>query len=231
MGVPDLLHDVALKRFTESFCNTFTRCGASCRRCSEPCPSRTCNICNTLSRSRRRTHPLLPAHSVRMRPTPVLYPERTGAGRPITGEWCPARSSVSWTTTCGSSPGGGPSAPTAGSRSGGSPTATSASSTSSGTTAGYSGTGPAPMSAAASRTWSSSPGLPLSGTRWSQERPHPMIRTWPATGPPGGSGSNPRWTATTCACSPGRTGAVRSAVTRCSPPTSPSPPRSGNAGG
>src|SRR5207248_11188299 len=55
-GGPGLLHDVALKRFTESFCNTFARCGACCRRCSEPCPSRTCNICNTLSRCRRRTY-------------------------------------------------------------------------------------------------------------------------------------------------------------------------------
>ena len=57
IGVPGLLHDVALKRFTESFCNTFARCGACCRRCSEPYPSRTCNICNTLNRRRRRTHP------------------------------------------------------------------------------------------------------------------------------------------------------------------------------
>ena len=57
MRVPGLLHDVALKRFTGSFCNTFAMCGACCRRCSERCPSRTCNICNTLNRRRRRTHP------------------------------------------------------------------------------------------------------------------------------------------------------------------------------
>jgi hypothetical protein len=145
--------------------------------------------------------------------TAALNPVIRG-GRPITGEWCPARSSVSWTTTCGSSPGGGPSAPTAASRSGGLPAATSAGSTSSGTTAGCSGTGPAPMSAAVFPTWSSSPGHPSSGTRWSQARHRPTIRTWPATGPLGGSGSNPRWTATTCACSPGRTGAARSAATR-----------------
>jgi RNA-directed DNA polymerase len=43
--------------------------------------------------------------------------------------------------------------------------------------------------------------------------------------------SNPRWTATTCACSPGRPDAARSAATRCSPPTSPSPQRNGNGGG
>jgi RNA-directed DNA polymerase len=42
----------------------------------------------------------------------------------------------------------------------------------------------------------------------------------------------PRWTATTCACSPGRRVAVRSAVTTCSPPTSrPSLHGNGNAGG
>ena len=51
-------------------------------------------------------------------------------------------------------------------------------------------------------------------------------------GRPAASGSSPRWTATTCACSPGRRGAVRSAATTCSPPTShPSPHGSGNAGG
>src|ERR1022692_2360642 len=36
-GVPSPLHDVAVKRFTESFCNTSAKCGARCRRCSEPC--------------------------------------------------------------------------------------------------------------------------------------------------------------------------------------------------
>jgi RNA-directed DNA polymerase len=47
----------------------------------------------------------------------------------------------------------------------------------------------------------------------------------------GGSESSPRWTATTCACSPGRPGAARSAATRCSPLTSPSPAGNGNGGG
>jgi RNA-directed DNA polymerase len=43
---------------------------------------------------------------------------------------------------------------------------------------------------------------------------------------------NRRWTATTCACSPSRRGAVHSAGTPCSPPTShPNPHRNGNAGG
>jgi RNA-directed DNA polymerase len=37
LGVLELLHDVALERFTERFCNTSATCGARCRRCSEPC--------------------------------------------------------------------------------------------------------------------------------------------------------------------------------------------------
>jgi len=45
--------DVAFERFTERFCNTFARCSACCRRCSQPCPPRTCNICNTFSQRRR----------------------------------------------------------------------------------------------------------------------------------------------------------------------------------
>ena len=118
------------------------------------------------------------------------------------------------------------------SRRGGSSTATSASSTSSGTTGGCSATAAASTTAATSPTWSSSPGRTSSGTRWSQARRHPTTPPWSTTGPPGGDASNPRWTATTCACSPGRTGAVRSAGTTCSPPTSHhSPHVNGNAGG
>jgi hypothetical protein len=37
VGVLELLHDVALERFTERFRNTSATCGACCRRCSEPC--------------------------------------------------------------------------------------------------------------------------------------------------------------------------------------------------
>jgi hypothetical protein len=37
LGVLELLHDVALERFTEMFCNTSATCGACRRRCSEPC--------------------------------------------------------------------------------------------------------------------------------------------------------------------------------------------------
>ena len=36
-GALELLHDVALERFTERFCTTSATCGACCRRCSEPC--------------------------------------------------------------------------------------------------------------------------------------------------------------------------------------------------
>jgi transposase InsO family protein len=52
-GVLGPLHDVALKSFIESFCNTSAKCGARCRRCSEPCPLRTCNMRNTLDHRRR----------------------------------------------------------------------------------------------------------------------------------------------------------------------------------
>ena len=57
LGVPGLLHDVAVKRFTESFCSTSAMCGARCRRCSEACQRRTCNMSNTLDHRRRRTYP------------------------------------------------------------------------------------------------------------------------------------------------------------------------------
>src|SRR3954466_14710557 len=90
------------------------------------------------ARTRRRSSP----HS----------PRSSGGGLPTTEEWCPARPSVSWTTTCGSSPGGGPNAATPGNRRGGSPTVTSAGSTSSETTDGCSGTAAASTNAAASRT-------------------------------------------------------------------------------
>jgi hypothetical protein len=46
--VARLLQDVALKRPTESFCNTSATCGARCRRCSEARPAWTRNKCNTL---------------------------------------------------------------------------------------------------------------------------------------------------------------------------------------
>ena len=86
------------------------------------------------------------------------------------------------------------------SRRAGSSTATSAGSTSSGTTAGCSAT------ATAAPTCPSSPGPTSSGTTWSRDgvpgRPRPgrlLGRSAPQT-------SNPRWTTTPCACSPGRTG-------------------------
>ena len=54
LGVPSVLHDVVLERFTERFCNTSAMCGARCRRCSERCQRWTCSICNTPSGNRRR---------------------------------------------------------------------------------------------------------------------------------------------------------------------------------
>ena len=81
-------------------------------------------------------------------------------------------------------------------------------------------------------TWSSSPGPASSGMSWSKARRPPTTPPWPTTGPVGDGAANPRWTATPCACSPGRTGAARSAGTTCSPPTSHRSPRSsGNDGG
>src|SRR6266567_2704487 len=79
LGVLGLLHDVVLKRFTESFCNTSAKCCARCRRCSEPCPPRTCNMRNNLNRRRRRTSPLRPARSAGTHAMPVLHPERIPA--------------------------------------------------------------------------------------------------------------------------------------------------------
>ena len=67
------------------------------------------------------------------------------------------------------------------------------------TTAGCSAT------ATAAPTWSSSPGPASPATPWSRARPHPMTPPWPATGPNGARRSNPRWTTTPCACSPGST--------------------------
>jgi RNA-directed DNA polymerase len=84
--------------------------------------------------------------------TPIIRGRSSGAGLPTTGGWCPARPSGNWTTTHGSSPGGGPNAATPGNRRGGSPTVTSAGSTSSETTDGCSGTAAASTNAAASRT-------------------------------------------------------------------------------
>ena len=101
----------------------------------------------------------------------------------------------------------------------GSSAGTSASSTSSGTTTGYSAT------ATAALTWSSFPGPASNGTCRSRAGHPRMTPPWPATGPNGGGGSNPRWTGTPCACSPGRTGFARSAgnrlLTADQPPQSP----------
>src|SRR5512132_748891 len=127
---------------------------------------------------------------------------------------------------CGSSSTSGPSTATGTRRGPGSSTGTSPRSTSSGTTGGCSAT------VTAAPTCPGSPGLPSSGTPWSRAGRPRMTPPWPGTGPHGGARSPLRWTPTRCACSPGRTRAVRSAGTTCSPPTShPNPLSSGNDGG
>ena len=113
------------------------------------------------------------------------------------------------------------------SRSGGSSTTTSASSTSSGTTAGCSATRDS--------------GAYLVKFSWTDIVRHVMVtgrgltrrpRPGRLLGRTAAGRSSPRWTSTPCACSPGRTRAVRSAGTTCSPPNShPSPRTTGNDGG
>jgi hypothetical protein len=73
------LHDVAVKRFTESFCNTSAKCGARCRRCSEPCRREPATYATPSAVVGDELTPLRPARSVRMRPMPVLHPERRSA--------------------------------------------------------------------------------------------------------------------------------------------------------
>ena len=101
LGVPGLLHDVAVKRFTESFCNTSAMCGARCRRCSEACPRRTCNMCNTLTMVGDELTQPRPARSAGSRAMPVLHPERTGGGRTTSGTECPRTCSARSTATPG----------------------------------------------------------------------------------------------------------------------------------
>ena len=101
LGVPGLLHDVAVKRFTESFCNTSTMCGARCRRCSEACPRRTCNMCNTLTIVGDELTQPRPARSAGSRAMPVLHPERRRGGRTTSGTECPRQPSARSTTSYG----------------------------------------------------------------------------------------------------------------------------------
>ena len=107
----------------------------------------------------------------------------------------------------------------------GSSTATTGSSTSSGTTDGCSATHkPAP-------TYRNRPGPRSSGTPWSREGHRQMIPTWPSTGPSADGRSNPRWTPTPSACSPGRRDSAPCAGTTSWTSTNhPSPPRAGNGG-
>jgi len=112
---------------------------------------------------------------VRQRSSPGSTPS-SGAGPPTTGRWYPAKSSVRWITTCGSSPTSGPSIATRTSRPGGSSAAISASSTSPGATCGCS------VIAAAAPTCSGSPGRKSSGTRWSKAPRPRTTPPWPDTG-------------------------------------------------
>ena len=137
------------------------------------------------------------------------HPRHPGLGGLLPDAWCRRGRSPPWTTTCGNSPTSGPHGATRTSRNTGSSAGTSASSASSGTTTGCSAT------ATAALTWSNSPGPASNGTCRSRAGHPRMTPPWPATGPNGGGGSNPRWTGTPCACSPGRTGFARSAGNRC----------------
>ena len=120
----------------------------------------------------------------------------SGAGRPTTGRWCPARPSQRWTSTCGDSPSSGPNTATRTSRGIGSSTGTSTSSTGSGRTGGCSAT------ATAAPTYASSPGLGSSDTNWSRAGRLQTTPRWPSTGPIGGAKAHPcRWTASPCVCS------------------------------
>ena len=116
-------------------------------------------------------------------------------------------------TTCGSSPTSGPAAATRTSRSTGSSAGTSAGSTRPGRTTGYSAT------ATAAPTCPSSPGRRSSGT--AGHRPGIPRRPRPdrLLGPTARQEPDPRSTAAPCACSPGRTGAARSAGTCSCTPT------------
>ena len=96
LGVSSLLHDVALKRSTESFfCNTCAMFGARRRRCSEACPPRTCNMCNTLDCRRRRTYPAATCTFRRVAQDALFAPRRMSSwsgssahpGQQNTGRW------------------------------------------------------------------------------------------------------------------------------------------------
>jgi predicted transposase YbfD/YdcC len=78
-GVLSPLHDVAVKRFTESFCNTSAKCGARCRRCSEPCHRGPATCATPLTIAGDELTPLRPARSAGTYAMPVLHPGRKQA--------------------------------------------------------------------------------------------------------------------------------------------------------
>src|ERR1017187_8403688 len=80
-GVLSPLHDVAVKRFTESFCNTSAKCGARCRRCSEPCRRGPATCATPLTIVGDELTPLRPARFAETHAMPVLHPERRSGTR------------------------------------------------------------------------------------------------------------------------------------------------------
>src|ERR1019366_438221 len=86
-GVLSPLHDVAVKRFTESFCNTSAKCGARCRRCSEPCRRGPATCATPLTIVGDELTPLRPARSAGTHAMPVLHPERRRRWTGRTGRW------------------------------------------------------------------------------------------------------------------------------------------------
>ena len=162
-GVPSPLHDVAVKRFTESFCNTSAKCGARCRRCSEPCRRGPATCATPLTVVGDELTPLRPARSAGTHAMPVLHPERSKVRRTTTGPGRPRKLSSRWTATCGGNFTSGLAAGTPRRAGNGSPPATSARTARTGATGGSSATGkPEPTS-------TSTPGRRSSGTRRSRQ--------------------------------------------------------------
>ena len=170
------------------------------------------------------------AHAARRRTRWRSSPGSTrssGAGRPTTGGWCHPRCSTRWTPTCGSSPTSGP-------------RGSHRNKPKRWIVDRYFGK----FNKFRNDRWvfgDRDSGAYLVKFSWTTIVRHVLVKGAASPDDPALAEllgrtarrrSSPRWTATPCACSPGRTGAARSAGTTCSPPTShPSPPRSGNDGG
>src|ERR1035441_4427770 len=86
-GVLSPLHDVAVKRFTESFCNTSAKCCARWRSCSEPSSRGPATCATPLTIVGDELPPLRPARSAGTHAMPVLHPERRRRWTGRTGRW------------------------------------------------------------------------------------------------------------------------------------------------